>query len=173
MSTRTLVYALVLVAPLTSALPPVSRGQEAASHPKARNIAEIKFEPVPGMPTCAPGAVLSGDPSKGASIIVGKLPAGCLVPWHYHTPNEQLMMISGVARLDAKDGEPVISRAGGFALMPSHHVHQFRCTTACSLFVHSDAAYDIRYVDAEGKEIPADDALNVVQKTKPKPAKAR
>jgi len=28
-------------------------------------------------------------------------------------------------------------------------------------------------VDAEGKEIPADDALNVVQKTKPKPAKAR
>ena len=117
-----------------------------------RNIAEIKFEPVPGMPTCAPGAVLSGDPSKGASIIVGKLPAGCLVPWHYHTPNEQLMMISGVARLDVKDGEPVILRAGGFALMPSHHVHQFRCTTACSLFVHSDAAYDIRYVDAEGKE---------------------
>ncbi len=102
-------------------------------------------------------------------MLIGKLSAGCSVPWHYHTPNEQLMMISGVARIDVKDGEPITLRAGGFALMPSHHVHQFRCViTACSLFVHSDAAYDIHYVAAQGKEIPLDDALKAVQRMEPK-----
>lgn len=159
MTNRMLTCALVLAASLALAPPPISAGQETAGHPTARNTADMKFEPVPGMPACAPGAVLSGDPANGPSIIIGKLAAGCVIPWHYHTPNEQLMMISGVARVEVKDGEPITLRAGGFALMPSRHVHQFRCTTACLLFVHSDAAYDIHYVDGQGKEIPAAEAL--------------
>lgn len=167
MSHRALGCAVVLAASMILAPLRFSEGQGGVGHPTARNIAEMKFEPVPGMPACAPGAVLSGDPAKGPSIIIGKLAPGCSIPWHYHTPNEHLMMISGVARVDVKDGEPITLRAGGFALMPSRHVHQFRCTTACSLFVYSDAAFDIHYVDAQGKEIPADEALKAVQNTAP------
>jgi quercetin dioxygenase-like cupin family protein len=163
----------VVAVSLILALPPFSDGQRPAGQPTARNIAEMRFGPVPGMPTCAPGAVLSGDPAKGPSIIVGKLAAGCSIPWHYHTPNESLMMISGVAHIDVKDGEPFTLRAGGFALMPSRHVHQFRCTTACSLFVHSDAAYDIHYVDARGQEIPADEALKAVPTPAPEAKRTR
>ncbi len=83
------------------------------------------------------------------------------------------MMISGVAQVDVKDGEPITLRAGGFALMPSRHVHQFRGTRACSLFVHSDAGYDSHYVDAQGKQIPADEALKAAQDTVPKATKTK
>jgi hypothetical protein len=44
-------------------------------------------------------------------------------------------------------------------MMPSKHVHQFTCTSACTAFVSSDAAFDIHYVDTDGKEIPPDTAL--------------
>ena len=39
------------------------------------------------------------------------------------------------------------------------HVHQFKCTSACTGFVSSDTAFDIHYVDAAGKEVPLEAAL--------------
>ena len=44
-------------------------------------------------------------------------------------------------------------------MMPSKHVHQFTCMSACAAFVSSDAAFDIHYVDAKGSEIPPEAAL--------------
>src|SRR5262249_38313394 len=152
MTART-VWSPILAVELIICLPQLARGQQPVDQPAGRNMAEVKFEAVPGMPTCAPGAVQSGDPSKGPSILIGKLAGGCSIPGHWHTPNEHLMIVSGVAHVEMKDGKPLTLRAGGFALMPARHVHQFRCTTACTLFVYSDAAYDIHYVDAQGKEI--------------------
>jgi quercetin dioxygenase-like cupin family protein len=128
-------------------------------------MAEVKFAPVPGLPTCAPGFVQSGDPTKGPSVILANVAAGCAIPWHWHTPNEHLMIVSGVVRLEGKDGKPLTLRAGGFAMMPAHHVHQFRCTTACALFVYSDAGFDIHYVDAKGKDLSPVEALRAVKET--------
>ena len=73
------------------------------------------------------------------------------------------MIVSGVARVEEKDGKPVTLRQGGFALLSSRHVHQFRCTTACVLYVYSDVAFDIHYVDGQGKEISPDAALKAVK----------
>ena len=125
-----------------------------------RNMAENKFAPVPGLPSCVHSAVQSGDPSKGASVILFKARAGCAVPWHWHTPTEHVMIVSGSAKFEMKGhaGATVIG-AGGYALMPSKHVHRFTCTSACAGFVTSDAAFDIHYVDAAGKEIPPEAAL--------------
>jgi hypothetical protein len=81
------------------------------------------------------------------------------------------MMVSGVARLETKDAKTLTLRAGGFAMMPSRHVHRFRCISSCVLYVYSDAAYDIHYVDGQGKEISPDDALKAVKKTAPKETK--
>jgi len=134
-----------------------------AGHAGGQNIEDMKFSASPGMPSCSTGAVLSGDPSKGPSIILGKTAKGCSVPWHWHTPNEHLMMVSGVARLEMKGGKPLTLRAGGFALMPSKHIHRFHCTATCLLYVYSDAPYDIHYVDAQEKEISPDDALKAVK----------
>jgi quercetin dioxygenase-like cupin family protein len=159
----------MLAVSLILSLPPLARG--AAGPAVGRNIEEIKFVPVPGLPTCAPGFVQSGDPTKGPSIILGKLAAGCVIPWHWHTPNEHLMIVSGMVRVEARDQKPLTLRSGGFALMPSRHVHQFRCTTSCTLFVYSDTAFDIHYVDALGKAVSPDDALKAVGETAVKPMK--
>jgi quercetin dioxygenase-like cupin family protein len=137
----------------------------------ARNTSEMTFVNFPGMPTCGTGAVQSGDPGTGGSIIFAKLAAGCVFPWHWHTPTETLMIVSGTAHAQMKDGTPVVLRAGGFAVMPSKHVHQFRCSTACTLFVHSDAAFDMHYVDAQGNELSPADALKPVKETAAVPGK--
>lgn len=148
-----------------------ARGQGTVEQPAVRNMAEMTFNTVPGLPTCTPGSVQSGDPRNGPSVILGKMATGCSIPWHWHTSTERLMLVSGVARVEAKDGKPRTLRAGGFALMPSRHIHQFRCTASCVLYVYSDAAFDIHYVDAAGKDISPDDALKAVKEKAAKPPK--
>jgi quercetin dioxygenase-like cupin family protein len=123
----------------------------------------MKFVTVPGLPACALNSVQSGDPTKGPSIILAKVATGCTIPWHWHTPNEHLMMVSGVARVEMKDVKPFTLRGGGFAMLPSRHVHQFRCDRDCLFYVYSDAAFDIHYVDGQGKEITPDEALKAVK----------
>jgi quercetin dioxygenase-like cupin family protein len=113
----------------------------------------------PGLPTCMKGSVQNGDPSKGSSVILGKGLAGCRIPWHWHTATEQLMMVAGNAKVEMKDGAPMVLHPGDYASLPTKHVHQFTCQTACTLFIASDAAFDIHYVDSSGQEIPADQAL--------------
>lgn len=135
-------------------------GQEMSG---GRNVAEMKITTIPPLPTCARGSVQSGDPTKGASIIFAKIPAGCTIPWHWHTPNEHLMIVSGVARLEMKDGKPLTLRVGGFALLSSHHVHQFRCEQACQLYIYSDVAFDIHYVNRKGDEISPSEAMKAVK----------
>ena len=140
-------------------------------HPAGKNIAEMQFVQIPGMPTCSTGSVQNGDPTKGPSIILGKLAAGCLIPWHWHTPNENLMMVTGEARAEMKDGKSVTLRAGGFAQMPSQQVHKFGCAKKCMLYIFSDAAFDMHYVDSDGKEILPDEALKKVRETAAKAPK--
>ena len=140
----------------------------AAGQPMGQNVAEMKFGNVPGVPTCAEAAVQSGDPMKGMSIILVKVPAKCSIPWHWHTANENLMIVSGVAHVDVKDGKPMRLEPGGFAMMPAHHVHQFHCT-ACKFYLYSDGAFDIHYVDSKGTEMSPDDALKAHKEKAAKP----
>jgi quercetin dioxygenase-like cupin family protein len=125
-----------------------------------RTMAENKFEPHPALPSCVNIAVQNGDPSKGASVILMKVATGCVIPWHWHTPVEQVMIVSGSAKVEMKDsGKSAVLGPGGFAMMPSKHVHQFTCVSACTVFVNSSAAFDIHFVDSKGTEITADAAL--------------
>lgn len=125
-----------------------------------RTLRESKFGPVPGLPACIRAAVQSGDPAKGASILLFKGASGCTVPWHWHTATENVMIVSGSAKFEMKEhGGSTTIGPGGYARMPGKHVHRFTCTSACTGFVSSDAAFDIHYVDASGKEIPPESAL--------------
>lgn len=132
---------------------------EGADHAIGRNPAEMKFVTFPGLPDCAVNAVQSGDPAKRASVILGRIKSGCTVPWHWHTPTEQLMMVSGTARVETKGAKPFVLKAGGFAELPPRHVHQFRCVSNCLMYVHADGPFDIHYVDGKGNEIAPDAAL--------------
>src|SRR6266581_8878368 len=124
-----------------------------------RKLSENKFAPMAGLPSCITMAEESGAPSKGSSVIVLKGTSGCSITWHWHTPTEHVMIVSGAAKVEMKGGSSAILGPGGYAMMPGKHVHQFTCTSACTAFVSSDTAFDIHYVDADGKEIPPDAAL--------------
>ena len=70
------------------------------------------------------------------------------------------MIVSGSAKFEMKDsGKTEVLGPGGYAMMPSKHVHQFSCTSDCSFFVSSDAPFDIDYVNANGQEITPEKAL--------------
>jgi quercetin dioxygenase-like cupin family protein len=127
--------------------------------------ATSKFINFPGIPGCAQGAVQKGDPFKGDAVLLLKVKPGCVIPWHWHTPVESLMMVSGRAKVEMKDGSPAALRAGDFLDLPSKHIHQFTCLAACLLFdVSTGAPFDIHYVDSSGNEIPADQVLKAKAK---------
>ena len=119
----------------------------------------LKFTPIPDMPACASAAILRGNPRSGPAWVLLKLASGCRVPWHWHTANETLVVISGRGTVAMKDGPPLQFAPGAYASLPSHHMHQATCSRACLLFNAADAAFDIHYVDASGEEISPDKAL--------------
>lgn len=131
-----------------------------AGEPGGRNVADMKFANIPSLPTCLEGSVQTGDPADAPFILLVKTKAGCVVPWHWHTANEHLMIVSGAASVAMRDdGKPVVVKAGGFALLPAKHTHELRCVETCTFFLYSDGAFDIHYVDPGGKEISAKAAL--------------
>ena len=138
---------------------PIAGSPAADGQTVTANAAGMKFVNFPGLPACATGAVENGDPNHGPSVILLKATAGCKIPWHWHTPNEQVMIASGVGMVEMKDAKPVSLRAGGYASFPSRHAHQFSCVGPCMAFVSSDGIFDIHYVDKDGKEISPEQAL--------------
>lgn len=137
-----------------------------AGQMKVATLASAKFAALPVLPACATSAVQNGDPAKGPSVMLLKATGGCTVPWHWHTANENLTMVSGKARLEMKDGSSHVVTTGDYLYLPAKQAHQFTCLTSCTLFNMPDAAFDIHYIDKDGKEIPSERAL----KTSAKPA---
>jgi quercetin dioxygenase-like cupin family protein len=164
MSKRTTSLWFPLSVLLAFTLSASARGEEAAK-PTMLNAAGMTFVTVPGLPTCARVSPRSGDPTKGAFIVYAKVPTGCSIPWHWHTANETLLIVSGAAHMEMKGEKPMTLRLGGFTSLPSHQTHQLHCKQNCTFFIQSDGAFDIHYVDAQGKEIPAADALKPVKET--------
>lgn len=119
-----------------------------------------KFITLPVAPACLTLSPQHGDPMKGAAVILMKATAGCKIPWHWHTANENLMFVSGKGKVEMKDaGAAQTVGAGDYVYMPSKHVHEFTCTAACTFFNSIDGAFDIHYVDKDGKEISPEEAL--------------
>jgi quercetin dioxygenase-like cupin family protein len=166
-------------------------GQPPPEHGVARNASEMKMGPIAGLPTCIQGAVAAGDPANSGFVVYVKGKAGCTIPYHWHSANERVIIVSGTARMsmremgdmpkgdapkgDAPKGDksdtakgesaPVMLKAGGFVELPAKHVHQLKCTDACTLYVLSDGKFDIHYVDPDGKEIPAEQAMKPINQT--------
>jgi len=94
---------------------------------------------------CLLSALETGDSAKGPSTFILKAPPGCVVPWHFHTAQEQAIVISGEVKMEMDAHNPVTLGTGGFAVMQSKTAHQFSCvgTTPCVLTVVFDRPYDI------------------------------
>jgi quercetin dioxygenase-like cupin family protein len=151
---RHLVASILIMSSAALAQPP------AEQHAGGRNAGEMKFAPVQNLPTCVEGAVQVGDPAKEPFVIVLRAKAGCVVPWHWHSASERVMVVSGTLRMEMKDSPKVLAlEAGGFANLPAKHQHQARCEKTCTAFIQSDGKFDIHYVDKAGQEITPEQAL--------------
>jgi mannose-6-phosphate isomerase-like protein (cupin superfamily) len=150
--------AVTLLAAILVALSASARARDAdqmiALDPKT-----LQFTPIPDMPACATAAILRGDPRTGPAWVLLRLASGCRVPWHWHTANETLVVVSGRGTLAMKDAPPLQFAPGAYAALPAHHVHRASCSRACLLFNGADAAFDIHYVDTTGEEISSEKAL--------------
>ena len=148
-----LLWAAAVLMALWLAVP--SYAEEHTSHAASP---AAKFGPVPGLPGCATAAPREGDPGKEAFVVLAKTTTGCKIPWHWHTGMERLMIVSGKAKVEMKEASSTMM-AGDYINLPAKHAHQFTCLAACKFFIESDRAFDIHYVDKEGKEIPQEEAL--------------
>jgi len=94
---------------------------------------------------CLLSAVETGNPTTGRSTLILKASPGCVVPWHFHTAEEQLIIISGTVLAEMADHQPTRLGPGGFAMMGGHMPHQFTCQSqfTCLMIVSFDRAYDI------------------------------
>jgi quercetin dioxygenase-like cupin family protein len=117
--------------------------------------ATSKFTNMPVLPACLSLSVQRGDPSKEPAVILLKFKPGCVVPWHWHTASEQLIVVSGAGKAQMKDGHPATVHPGDYLYLPGKHVHQFTAVTAVTMFDLPSGPFDIHYVDPAGTEIPA------------------
>ena len=98
-----------------------------------------------GKPDCLKVARENGDPDKGASTFLLEAPPGCVVPPHYHTAEEQLIVVQGDVLTGMEGMAEASLGPGGFAMMPSKAMHWFTCQSkvTCLMFVTFDRTYDI------------------------------
>ncbi len=146
--------------------------QGADQKPIVAPAAAAKFSPIPNAPECFTVAVEQGDPTKGPSVILAKFAPGCVAPFHWHTPSETAMIAGGSLQTQMKGEEAFIGHKGDYVFLPPHHAHRATClsSTPCLVFLVSDGAFDVHWIDAAGKEISLEEALKAVKTAKPAPA---
>jgi quercetin dioxygenase-like cupin family protein len=107
-------------------------------------LSSVRFAPDTDV-KCLSSAVETGDPASGRSTLILKASAGCVVPWHFHTAEEQLIIVSGTVLAEMIHHPSARLGPGGFAVMGGRMPHQFTCQgkSACLMFVTFDRAYDI------------------------------
>jgi hypothetical protein len=112
----------------------------------------LRFTPDADVP-CLLSALETGNPLTGPSTLILKAPPGCVVPWHRHTAQEQLIVVAGEVHAEMTGHPPTVLGAGGFAVMGGDMAHQFTCQgrDGCVMFVSFDGAYDIRWGKGSGR----------------------
>lgn len=112
-----------------------------------RPLSDVKF-PQDDDPKCLQFSLENGDLKTGPSTAIMKAAPGCVVPPHYHTAEEQLIIVRGNVSTGMEGKQDTVLGPGGFAMMPSKQVHWFTCTAKeeCLMFVTFDRAYDIVWV---------------------------
>lgn len=139
---------LVLVALAGSAAPfafqepaPSTAPKEAAAV-KASDVKWVDHVAIQGAKMC----VLSGDPSKGPSVILMKFPKGMAIAPHWHTSGEVITLVSGKGVFGMGETADVAKGtelgSGAFILMPGKVPHWAQATEEFVISVTLDKAAD-------------------------------
>jgi quercetin dioxygenase-like cupin family protein len=129
----------------------------ASAAPAQVDTGAVKWMPgPPGLPAGAEFAVLAGDPGKpGVFTIRARMPAGFVVPPHWHPSDEHLTLLSGDmsigmgTTLDRSKARPMAP--GGFAVAAARMNHFVFTNGGATIQVTAQGPFGITYVN------PADD----------------
>jgi quercetin dioxygenase-like cupin family protein len=100
-----------------------------------------------GDPACLSNAVEVGDPGTGPSTVLLKEEPGCVVRWHFHTAEEQMMVIQGELKAEMATMPATTLGPAGFVLIPGKEKHQFTCVSKseCLAFVTIAGRFDSQW----------------------------
>lgn len=119
----------------------------AAETPLARTAADATLE-WGGCPDFMPKgceiAVLHGDPSKDNADVFFKVPANAVIPRHWHTSAERMVLVAGEMRVTYDGHDAVVLRPGTYAYGPPKAPHKATCggSGPCVLFIAFESPVD-------------------------------
>ena len=135
----------------------LSFGADAADAPKERALAHtfqdsaLAWGPCPDfIPKGCEIAVLHGDPAGSNADVFFKVPGNFVIPRHWHTSAERMVLVSGVLTVTYDGQEAVTLKPGMYAYGPAKLSHEATCAAGdpCVLFIAFEAPVDA--VAAEG-----------------------
>lgn len=83
-------------------------------------------------------AVLQGDPADENADLFFRVPAGAVLPLHWHTSAERMVLVSGELHLTFEGQETEVARPGTYIYGPAGLPHEGHCAAGaepCVLFI--------------------------------------
>ena len=145
-----LLFVLGLVCSLTHAQVPE---QEQSLTRSARD-AKLEWGPCPPfLPKGCGIAVLHGDPAKDNVDVFIKFPAKSIIPLHWHTSAERMILVAGELHITFDGEKKSILKAGTYAYGPAKKPHKGVCASAvpCVLFVAFESPLDAVPIEGSAK----------------------
>jgi quercetin dioxygenase-like cupin family protein len=104
---------------------------------------DMKWNDVPDFPGVKM-AVLQGDPGKGASHFMMKLPGGFTSPVHHHSSDHYVTVVSGAMTFTV-DGKDTKLPAGSYFAYTGKKTHLTKCDAGadCVLSVDTRGKWDV------------------------------
>ena len=109
------------------------------------NDPQLKWGPCPPfLPKGCGISVLHGDPAKNNADIFLKVPANSVLPRHWHTSAERMVLISGELHVTYDGNKTAVLKPGSYAYGPAKLPHKGQCTKAgpCVLFIAFESPVD-------------------------------
>lgn len=138
---------------LIAILAAVALSPRAAQEPVVTRASDVKWGDHPSIKG-AFLAVQSGDPAKGACVVMMKFPKGITIPAHTHTASEVVTVVSGTAifgsgvKADPSKGTELTG--GSFILVPAKSPHWAIAKEEFIITVNFSQAVDFHLCE-EGK----------------------
>lgn len=108
----------------------------------------------PFLPVGCAIAVVHGDPSKDNVDVFFKVPAKSILPLHWHTSAERMVLLAGELHVTYDGQALLLLRPGSYAYGPAKLPHKGVCASdvPCILFIAFESPLDAVAVEGTGRE---------------------
>jgi len=92
-------------------------------------------------------AVVHVNPKTQATQLLVRATKPAVVPWHWHTANEAIMVMKGTFTLEC-EGKKVDLGPGSFTYTPSRLIHRATFSEGCMIAISADGPFEINWAGA-------------------------